>query len=328
MLDASTGPNNRNMFEDYIFDLNVYSDSDDMPDDPPISPTSSSAFLHNGHYSLAAAAPTGLDVASNANLFENESVDRLAHELDERASISGRQARRPQQKLAKDRSVERRSESLAGRHALGRDAVPITSYRMQPPVNREACRASFRQRAETQPDIAAAAGGGAESSLEATYQSKRLRRQTDPRPQQQQNNPCLENLLTTMVEHNVQCNVQSSGPEPTPMLTSRPSLLRISSSVVPSGCGSGLAVFDDLMPLEVDANYCEGEDDALLNDTVALRDAGAPAGVKKHGGLRYRTSADVGGQYRNMKRNVPRMRRRPKTKTHAPPAVPAGATTT
>ncbi|KAK7755998.1 hypothetical protein SLS62_001941 [Diatrype stigma] len=326
------------MFEDYIFGLTVDPDGMSDHDDPPISPTSPSA-CHNGRYSLAAAParpahPLASDITVHG-LAENEGIDRLAHELREQASISGRQARIQSSRILPEDS----SECLVARgcariqHAGG----PVATFRTQPPTNHKGDRpqASYRQRAEgiSQPELT---GPGTDPSSEA-ISSRRLRRQTDPRPQQQQHNhPCLENLLTNMVEHEVQCNVQGATLEP-PVLTTRPSLLRIPpppaaavSSTTTTTTSSGLADFDHLMDLEVDTNYCEGADENLLDDTIALREAGAPTGVKKPGTtLRYRTSMDVGVQCRNMKRNIPRMRRRkPKTKPYAPPAEPAGTAAT
>ncbi|RYP64532.1 hypothetical protein DL771_008721 [Monosporascus sp. 5C6A] len=155
-------------------------------------------------------------------------------------------------------------------------------------------------------------------------QSGGLRRRADPRLQQ---NPCLENLLTTMVENNVQCNVQRSTPDP-PALGSRSSISRLRASAQPGDSSQSEQADDSLMELEVDANYCEGEDESLLNDTIALREAGAPAGIRKLGALKYRSSADAASHCRNMKKNIPRMRRRLKTKASAPSAVPAGMDTT
>ncbi|RYP66311.1 hypothetical protein DL770_008818 [Monosporascus sp. CRB-9-2] len=155
-------------------------------------------------------------------------------------------------------------------------------------------------------------------------QSRKFRRQTDPRLQQ---NPCLEILLTTMVENNVQCNVQGSTPDP-PALGSRSSISRLRASAQPGDNSQLEQADDDLMDLEVDANYCEDDDEILLNDTIALREAGAPAGIRKLGALKYRSSADASSHYRNIKKNIPRMRRRQKTKASAPSAVPAGMNTT
>ncbi|RYO92286.1 hypothetical protein DL766_001777 [Monosporascus sp. MC13-8B] len=155
-------------------------------------------------------------------------------------------------------------------------------------------------------------------------QSRKLRRQTDPRFQQ---NPWLENMLTTMVENNVQCNVQRSSPDPPALgLPSSISLLRASAQ--PGDCSQSEQADDVLMDLAVDANYCEGDDEILLNDTIALREAGAPAGIRKPGALKYRSSVDAGSHSRHMKKNIPRMRRRQKKKASAPSAVPAGMNTT
>ncbi|RYP26078.1 hypothetical protein DL767_008181 [Monosporascus sp. MG133] len=125
-----------------------------------------------------------------------------------------------------------------------------------------------------------------------------------------------------MVENNVQCNVQGSTPDP-PALGSRSSISRLRASAQPGDSSQFEQADNDLMDLVVDANYCEGDDEILLKDTIALREAGAPARIRKLGALKYRSSADAGAHCRNMKKNIPRMRRRPKTKASAPPATPA-----
>ncbi len=289
------------MFEDCIFDLDI--DPDGMSNhDPPVSLPSSSASYY-GNLSLAKAPPNILDLTSNTNRKVGcESMDRLAHVLSEQASISEYTHIRTRAPiLPKERPWGYKTENqMRSCYSRRRDGMLASALPSQPRDN-----GSFRPRAGTQADVVIT---DAEPSLE-TMQSIRSRRQMDLRPQ---HNPCLKHLLATMVERNVQCNVQSSAPEH-PALTPRSLLPRIISSAEPRG-GSGMIGFDDLMDLEVDPNYCEGDDEALLNDTVALRQASLPAGIRKHGVLRYRSSADAGVQSRNMKRNIPRMRRRPKMK--------------
>jgi hypothetical protein len=174
----------------------------------------------------------------------------------------------------------------------------------------------FRQRAGTQPSVSVSEA----EPVSGLYQAKRLRRQTDARAQ----NPCLQNLMTTMIHQGVQCNVQVSAPS-TPNMTSR-SLHRVPSFMAPLN-GSKSDLMDLDTQLEVDSNC---DDDAFLTEALALRRASGPAGVRKYGPVRYRSSAEAAQQCSNMKKNVPRMRRRPKVKpsrtTRGAPAA-AGATT-
>ncbi|RYP46058.1 hypothetical protein DL768_007684 [Monosporascus sp. mg162] len=308
---------------DLDLDLDTIADDDDPP------PISSTSALHNRSLSPAAiripiitAAPTITDTASISQDHHrsdaDESIDRLAHVLREQASIS----RRNEQILLEDGPLGKWSETPSSGHSTAQGAVSTSDLSSQLPINTEELK-TYRRGAETQPNISST---GAETCSEViqAMQLRRLRRQTDPPLQQK---PCLEILLTTMVENNVQCSVQSSTPDP-PALGSQSSISRLRSSAQP-GDGSQFEQADgDLMDLVVDANYCEGDDEILLNDTIALREAGCPAGIRKFGALKYRSSAEAGSHCRNMKKNIPRMRRRPKTKASAPSAVPAGMNTT
>ncbi|RYO88019.1 hypothetical protein DL764_008778 [Monosporascus ibericus] len=309
----------RKAYLDLDLNLDTIADDDDMP---PISPPSA---LHNRSSSPAAiripiitAPPTITDTALNSQAHHhsdvNESIDRLAHVLREQATIS----RRNEQILLEGCPLGKRSETPLSGHSTAQDAVSKSDLPSQQPVNTEELQ-TYGRGAETQANIWLT---GTETCSEAreAIQSRKLRRQTDLRLQQ---NPGLEILLTTMVENNVQCNVQGSTPDP-PDLGSRSSISRLPSSAQPGGSSQFKQADDDLMDLVVDANYCEGEDEILLNDTIALREAGGPAGIRKLGALKYRSSAEAGSHCRNLKKNIPRMRRRQKTKASAPSAVPAG----
>jgi hypothetical protein len=168
---------------------------------------------------------------------------------------------------------------------------------------------SGRQRADTQPTVLVSQS---EANSAAIAQSRRMRRQTDAKVQ----NPCLENLMNTMIEYGVQCNVQSSAPS-TPTMLVRPPLSRTPSGIDLNAVADSGAL-DPLMSLEVDSNDSDQDGESWLHETLTLRKASAPAGIRKFGTLRFRTSAEAAQQCSNLKKNETRMRRRPKAKTRNP----------
>ena len=306
------------MYRECMFSLNLDVD-DDVPDDDP--PTTGGVGSHHISWSPPALTTTATaafmtDIATDPNTEGqpgDESITRLAHELDEQASLSDAHPRPFSSRRTVPRN--RRPDQLtAGRsYPRTRSAIPTS--------------------------------GGPPAGLLFDTEEPRLpfqRRADDVRPElRSQQNHGLENLLTTMVDYNVQCNVQSPALPEHPTPARRPPYRKVQCLAERGTSRSdggysiycpGLPAFGDLTSLEVDPNYCEEADEALLRDTMALREAGGPAGIRKPpSNLRYRSSADVGAQNRYLRRNLPRMRRRPKTKTgtHAPPAVPvaAGSTT-
>ncbi|KAI0110946.1 hypothetical protein GGR51DRAFT_84983 [Nemania sp. FL0031] len=141
---------------------------------------------------------------------------------------------------------------------------------------------------------------------------RRPRRSTDTRLHKSASNLRMLDLVTGMIENGVQCNVQTSTP-PSPSKT--PS----TSSAFPTSMGyiePQDPINPNLVPgrmqLEIDVSYGELDAETILNDNLALRHASAPAGIKKFGLLRYRSSSEAAQSCKNMKKSVPRMRRRRK----------------
>jgi hypothetical protein len=138
-----------------------------------------------------------------------------------------------------------------------------------------------------------------------------------------------ESLMELMITHGLQCNVQTSTPT-TPISACRPSLPNFTTTSnfnripclapIPRftpllQLGSDEPMGDTEMSLEVDVGYNEQEDDFLLNSLVSLRQAAAPGGIRRYGGLKYRRSAEIALQGKNMRRNEIKMRKRPKSKS-------------
>ncbi|KAI1204939.1 uncharacterized protein F4807DRAFT_445088 [Annulohypoxylon truncatum] len=145
-------------------------------------------------------------------------------------------------------------------------------------------------------------------------------RQPETRLHNSTSNPRTLNLMTTMIENGAQCNVRPSRPT-SPM----PSPYPLSSNLIPPSSEpiqfkkpdynlNPQMFHDSNMELEVDPSFCNGEndDEVTLGGPSALRDASTPAGVRKFGYLKYRSSYEAAARCKNMRKNIPRMRKRPK----------------
>ncbi|KAI1631709.1 hypothetical protein F4809DRAFT_149973 [Biscogniauxia mediterranea] len=157
----------------------------------------------------------------------------------------------------------------------------------------------------------------ANGTRHAPIDTKRLRRQTEARHYKSTSSLRSLTLVTDMVENGVQCNVRSSAPS----LAPQPANSACTIPIEP-GNGPDADMCEDAMNLEVDLGYREQDDKSLLDDTIVLRRAGTPAGISKFGFLRYRSSTEAALSRKDMKRSVPRMRRRRKNKTPPPTSLP------
>ncbi|KAI4862967.1 hypothetical protein F4820DRAFT_450452 [Hypoxylon rubiginosum] len=128
--------------------------------------------------------------------------------------------------------------------------------------------------------------------------------------------PRRPDLMADMIESGEQCNVHNAAPQPStgPSQPLPAFLINLMASAKFDDNMNTQFVDDDTMELVVDKDHCGGQDEAAgPSSSITLRDAGGPAGIKKVGRLRYRTSIEAASRCKNMKRSVPRMRRRPKT---------------
>ncbi|KAI1087492.1 hypothetical protein F5B19DRAFT_65141 [Rostrohypoxylon terebratum] len=159
-------------------------------------------------------------------------------------------------------------------------------------------------------------------------------RQPGSRPSSASNSRTLD-LMTTMIENGVQCNVHTSRPT-----SPKPSPYPLTSNLIPPSSEpikfkspdynlNPQMFHDSNMELEVDPNFCLGDDDdeVALSGPSALRDASTPAGVRKFGYLKYRSSYEAAARCKNMKRNIPRMRKRPKVTRPPGSTAPSSSAT-
>ncbi|KAI1778663.1 hypothetical protein F4818DRAFT_306347 [Hypoxylon cercidicola] len=122
------------------------------------------------------------------------------------------------------------------------------------------------------------------------------------------------NLLANMIESGEQCNVQNSASH-TAMASSPPLPPFLINLMASAKFDDNMnpPFMDDEMELEVDEDHCSRQEESSGSSApITLRDAEAPAGIRKFV-PKYRTSVDAASRCKNMRRSVPRMRRRPKT---------------
>ncbi|KAI8949123.1 hypothetical protein F4801DRAFT_591363 [Xylaria longipes] len=139
---------------------------------------------------------------------------------------------------------------------------------------------------------------------------KRSRRGTGTRLHRSASNLRMLGLVTDMIENGVQCNVQHSTPPSPAKTSSTSSTLPASARYVEAQDPIDSHLLPSHMQLEIDQGFSEPDEETLLNDNLALRHAGTPAGIRKFGFLRYRSSSEAAQSCKNMKKSVPRMRRR------------------
>ncbi|KAI1439112.1 hypothetical protein GGR50DRAFT_1543 [Xylaria sp. CBS 124048] len=148
--------------------------------------------------------------------------------------------------------------------------------------------------------------------------SRRPRRSTETRLRSASNARMLD-LVTGMIKNGVQCNVQDTAP-PSPtrkwssssIFSSVPRFTEWQNTIDPRTPPSNIE-------LGVDGTFNKLDGGTTFDDNVTLRLVSAPAGIRKLGPLRYRSSSEAAQSCRNVKRNVPRMRRRGRTISTIPP---------
>ncbi|KAI0913907.1 hypothetical protein F4823DRAFT_469762 [Ustulina deusta] len=162
-----------------------------------------------------------------------------------------------------------------------------------------------------------------DKSLPRTNDLRRPRRATDVRLHKSASNHRMLGLVTGMIENGVQCNVQNSTPLSPAGPSSTSSAIPASMRCVEPSDAMDSHLLPDRMQLEVDMGFSELDEETMLNDSLALRHASTPAGIRKFGFLRYRSSSEAAQSCKNMKKSVPRMRRRRRTSPASAPGSSA-----
>ncbi|KAI0186736.1 hypothetical protein EV127DRAFT_165277 [Xylaria flabelliformis] len=144
---------------------------------------------------------------------------------------------------------------------------------------------------------------------------KHPRRGMEGRLHKSASNLRMLGLVTGMIENGVQCNVHNSTPSSPTRKLSVSSTLPASMRHIEAQDPIEPHLLPSRLQLEVDQGFSELDEETLLNESLALRHAGTPAGIRKFGFLRYRSSSEAAQSCKNMKKSVPRMRRRRKPST-------------
>ncbi|KAI1747991.1 hypothetical protein F4782DRAFT_389030 [Xylaria castorea] len=144
---------------------------------------------------------------------------------------------------------------------------------------------------------------------------KHPRRVIETRLHKSASNLRMLGLVTGMIENGVQCNVHNSTPSSPTRKSSMSSTLPASMRYIEAQDPIEPHLLPSRMQLEIDQGFSELDEETLLNENLALRHAGTPAGIRKFGFLRYRSSSEAAQSCKNMKKSVPRMRRRRRTNT-------------
>ncbi|KAI1098781.1 hypothetical protein F4804DRAFT_113149 [Jackrogersella minutella] len=122
-------------------------------------------------------------------------------------------------------------------------------------------------------------------------------------------------LMSNMVENGVQCNVRASrsiSPMPAPR---KPSSSDLTPSIGPIYNINPQIMHNGDMEVEVDPDFCkndDNDDEDPSSGPSVFRDASVPSRVRKFGYLKYRSSSEAAARCKNMRKSLPRMRKRPK----------------
>ncbi|KAI1370758.1 hypothetical protein F4677DRAFT_342974 [Hypoxylon crocopeplum] len=307
------------MFENFAFSHKADSDSSPDDDDPPPSPKSKSD---------EGSSPMPAPVQQNA---EGDHLDCLVRKMSKQTFIRDQQRTQPTPTTL---SLSLEPQSCDSELALtASQAPPIQIVQTSPHAAKSSIEDDPNRPAQPIVD-----DHPAQLQSQVNYESienqsnspitedashlkvpdwSGFRRQTEKRHRSTSPNPRTLDLLANMVETGAQCNVHASGPS-TPLTPIRPSSLTPipTNSAPPPRLDHNInpqMVDEDKMDLEIDMDFCAEEGEAAPSEGLTLRDAGAPAGVRKFGFLKYRSSLEAASRCKNMRKSVPRMRRRAKS---------------
>ncbi|KAI1861453.1 uncharacterized protein JN550_010833 [Neoarthrinium moseri] len=301
------------MFEDFTFDQRVNPGTAPDPD-TRLSPTDVPADWSSSQRLAAPTQSSSTPYQRTQRTQRNsETIDTLAHQLS-RQSLLSRTQHEGLESISvpvEDASSQRSpvaSSSVPSQAPLAQQ--PSETLQNSPPRNLDRAQS---QLPDSRTDLVASCASGPQPRIDT-------RCQTNP------SNPraVREALMEIMIAHGVQCNVQNSSP-PTPVSNSQPGFPSGSSTdpIEPAD----QSMLDALEPLEVDMDFREQEEEALIRNLVTLRQAGMAGGIRKPNGLKFCTSTEAALKCKNLKRNKLKMRKRDRSKPMLtpPPEAPVGS---
>ncbi|KAI1418451.1 hypothetical protein F5Y13DRAFT_149198 [Hypoxylon sp. FL1857] len=299
------------MFEDFAFTVKADSDALSDDDDPPPSPKSKPSD-HSSPPRVTMATPATAEYST-----DGDRIESLVRKMSKQTLVRELQPALPSETRNCDTDFRLPTSQMpiriqiqAPSEAPGSSMELDTNQPTQPIIDNHATHSRMQRYYEIIGNHPERPIADEESSLRVS-DGDRLRRQLETRPNSNPPRTRTVDLMRNMIENGVQCNVHISRPN-SPMIAARqPSpaanLTHPDFSINPQ-------IFaDSNMELEVDMDFLRQDDDETSpSDLLALRNASTPAGIRKFGYLKYRSSYEAAARCKNMRKSIPRMRRRPK----------------
>ncbi|OTA82505.1 hypothetical protein M434DRAFT_37084 [Hypoxylon sp. CO27-5] len=302
------------MFEHFAFTLKADSDTTSDDDDPPPSPKSKPSDRSSPTMATMAMPPAAVynsDGDRIESLVRKMSKQTLLRELQPPPSFES-------QNCETDFNLQSNQAPI---QIQIQDSSDITGTSMeldinqhtQPVIDNHTIQSRLQRHYEILGNHLEHPVTDEDSSLRIPA-GDRPRRQSETRLNSNPPGSRTIDLMSNMIENGVQCNVHISRPTSPLPAPRQPSP---APHLVPSNnpdLNINPQIFaNSNVELEVDMDFLkQGSDESPLNDSLALREAGAPMGIRKFGYLRYRSSYEAAARCKNMRKSVPRMRRRPK----------------
>ncbi|KAI0836735.1 hypothetical protein F5Y06DRAFT_101835 [Hypoxylon sp. FL0890] len=310
------------MFENFAFTLKADSDTSSDDDDPPPSPKSKPS----DH-----SSPTGPTMATPATALYNsdgDNIESLVRKMSKQTLV---------RELQPDLTLESQNCNTAFNRPTNQIPIPIrlqiqapsdipgplmeldTNQHTKPVINNHATQLRPQRHYEIIGNHPERSIDHEDPSLRAP-DGDRSSRQLETRRNSNPPNSRTVDLMTNMIENGVQCNVHISRAT-SPILAARQSspAANLTPSNNPDFNLNPQILADSNMELEVDTDYLrQDNNEDPPSDPLALRDASTPAGIRKFGYLKYRSSYEAAARCKNMRKSIPRMRRRPKVSRSDP----------
>ncbi|KAI1140175.1 hypothetical protein F5Y05DRAFT_308611 [Hypoxylon sp. FL0543] len=314
------------MFEHFAFTLKADSDTPSDDDEPPPSPKSNPSD-HTLTTRTAMATPT--TVAYNS---ESDRIESLVRKMSKQTLVRESQPAFTFESQDRDTTfnlpttqVPIQIQIQAPSDIPGPSMEIDTNQYAQPVIDNHATQARTQRQYEI---IGNRQGSIDEGSSLRVHDGDRSSRQLETRRNSNSPNSRAVDLMTSMIENGVQCNLHVSGPTSPMIAAQQPSPAANPTPPNRPDFSLNPQIFaDNNMELEVDADFLNQNDDEEVfpSDPMALRNAGVPAGIRKFGYLKYRSSYEAAARCKNMRKSIPRMRRRPKASR--PPSTTSSSMT-
>ncbi|KAI0137792.1 hypothetical protein F4776DRAFT_83387 [Hypoxylon sp. NC0597] len=302
------------MFEHFAFTLKADSDTTSDDDDPPPSPKSKPSDRSSPTMATMAIPPNAVynsDGDRIESLVRKMSKQTLLRELQPTSSVESQNCETDFNLPSEQTPIQIQIE--ASSDIPGTSMELDTNQHPQPVIDNHATQSRLQRHYEIVENRPQQSITDKDSSLRVPVDD-RPRRQSETRLNSNPPSSRTIDLMTNMIENGVQCNVHISRPtSPMPAPQQPSPAAHLAPSSHPDLNINPQIFANSNVELEVDMDFLrQGSDETPPSDSLALREAGAPVGIKKFGYLKYRSSYEAAARCKNMRKSVPRMRRRPK----------------